>query len=193
MRIEWGEIDKKVERVMKGTGGITGTGCGEPIVGMRPDAPTDGKQTITNYCFDLIPAESLFRVAQRMQHGKEKGYARDGWRSISVEQQLNHAIGHIYAYLLGNTEDDHLAGAACRVLFAIAVGSAPPPPTPSPTCRYVCDCMGGRGGCTMVEDNCSSFHNRRMMELQEEERRRVNKRTLGEDVNKEVGHGPDRT
>lgn len=34
---------------------------------------------------------------------------------------MNHLLMHVYAYLGGDTQDDHLSHALCRAMFALAV------------------------------------------------------------------------
>lgn len=43
------------------------------------------------------------------------------WRTKSSSDHALVALGHIVSHLRGRRDEDHLAHAACRVLFAIAV------------------------------------------------------------------------
>lgn len=79
-----------------------------------------GKQSKLEYRFDLIDAKALFAVARVMHEGAQK-YEKDNWRKIDVNDHLNHAISHIYAYLAGDEQDDHLEHAATRLLMALGV------------------------------------------------------------------------
>lgn len=79
-----------------------------------------GKQSRLDYRFDLIDAKALFELARVMHEGAQK-YERDNWRKIDTESHLNHAISHIYAYLAGDKQDDHLSHALCRCHMALAV------------------------------------------------------------------------
>jgi hypothetical protein len=58
-------------------------------------------------------------LAEVTQYGAER-YARDNWRLIEEESHINHALIHIFAYQAGNTQDDHLEHAFCRLMFALA-------------------------------------------------------------------------
>lgn len=93
------------------------------IPGVGPDAPTHtdpitgAKQSHSPYRLDLIPALSLFDVAAVLSAGAEK-YGVDNWRGIPVNEHINHALVHIYAYLSGDTQDNHLGHAACRMMMA---------------------------------------------------------------------------
>lgn len=93
---------------------------------VSPDAPTatneaGGKQSHIPVRFDLIDAKAMFAMAAVLHEGAEK-YGENNWRLISVEDHLNHMIMHAYAYLAGDTTDDHLSHALCRATFALAVG-----------------------------------------------------------------------
>jgi hypothetical protein len=56
-------------------------------------------------------------VAQVLHLGAVK-YGENNWRGIPVSDHLNHALIHIYAYLSGDTQDNHLGHAACRMMMA---------------------------------------------------------------------------
>jgi len=67
-----------------------------------------GKQSKLEYRFDLIDPKSLFALANVLHTGEQE-YGKDNWRNIDTESHLNHAISHIYAYLAGDKQDDHLS------------------------------------------------------------------------------------
>jgi hypothetical protein len=95
------------------------------IKGIDQDAPTvanerGGKQSHLPYRFDLLEPQALFRVAEILASGADK-YGEWNWLELSVEEILNHAIAHIYAYLAGDHQDDHLGHAACRLHMALAI------------------------------------------------------------------------
>lgn len=77
-----------------------------------------GSQSKTLCRFDLLPAEALFEVAFVLALGAEK-YGEDNWKLIPVKEHINHALQHLYAYLAKDETENHLANAACRVLFAL--------------------------------------------------------------------------
>lgn len=95
------------------------------IEGVGPDAPTvtnqnGGKQSSSPYRMDLLPPKALLEIAKVLKHGADK-YGADNWRQIVVADHLNHALVHIHAFLAGDSQDDHLEHAACRMLFALEV------------------------------------------------------------------------
>lgn len=95
------------------------------IEGVGPDAPMvtndqGGKQSQTLYRFDLVDPVAMFEMCRVLQKGAEK-YGEDNWRQIPVRDHLNHLLIHVYAYLAGDTQDDHLSHALCRAMFAVAL------------------------------------------------------------------------
>lgn len=95
------------------------------IDGVGPDAPTivtdqGGKHSDSPYAFHLMDAKAMFAIAKVLKDGAEK-YGEDNWRQISVPENLNHALQHIYAWLAGDTQDEHLTHAACRIIFSLAI------------------------------------------------------------------------
>lgn len=93
------------------------------VAGVGKDAPTTvnaagGKQSDSPYRCDLLPAQAVLAVAAVLKHGADK-YGPNNWRAIPIGDNLNHALTHVLAYLAGDTQDDHLEHAACRILFAL--------------------------------------------------------------------------
>ena len=93
------------------------------IKGLGPDAPIatnerGGQQSASPYDFHLIDARAMFRLAGVLAYGATR-YQRDNWRLIDTEDHINHALQHIYAWLAGDEQDDHLGHAFCRLMMAI--------------------------------------------------------------------------
>lgn len=78
-----------------------------------------GKQSQIGSRLSLLPPEALLRVGAILTTGAAK-YGDDNWRLIPKRDHLDHALMHIVAYLRGDTTEDHLGNAACRLLFAIS-------------------------------------------------------------------------
>lgn len=98
------------------------------IDGVGPDAETvvneaGGKQSHTPYRFDLIDPISMFELAKILASGAEK-YGDWNWLMLDVQSNLNHALQHIFAYLAGDAQDDHLGHALCRLMFAVRLDHA---------------------------------------------------------------------
>lgn len=63
--------------------------------------------------------EIIVKIAEVLQEGAEK-YEPNNWRLIPQEEHLNHALIHYMAYLLGDTQDNHLTHCMCRLMMAYA-------------------------------------------------------------------------
>lgn len=63
--------------------------------------------------------DPLIEIAKVLQYGAER-YEPNNWRLIPQEEHLNHALIHYYAYLKGDTQDNHLSHCACRIMMAYA-------------------------------------------------------------------------
>ena len=77
----------------------------EIIKGCSPDAPIienekGGRQSKTEYGFNLIDTDAILSLAQVLQYGASR-YARDNWRKIPSEEHFNHMMIHYYAWLKG--------------------------------------------------------------------------------------------
>lgn len=93
------------------------------IEGVGPDTPTvtneaGAKQSRLAYRADLLPPLAILAVA-RVLHGGAEKYGPDNWRGIATADHINHAIVHMFAFLAGDAQDEHLAHAVCRLLFAL--------------------------------------------------------------------------
>lgn len=98
---------------------IQGVGKNEPTVVNEKG----GKQSKVHYRFDLVDPLAMFEMCRVLREGAEK-YGEWNWRNIPVHDHLNHLLIHVYAYLAGDTQDDHLSHALCRAMFALAVDLA---------------------------------------------------------------------
>ena len=99
------------------------------IFGVEPDAPVvtnenGGKQSSTPYGFHLLPTSALFDAARVCKEGADKygeTLTKRNYTKIPVDDHLNHALQHIYAFLAGDKQDDHLGHAIVRLMFAYDV------------------------------------------------------------------------
>lgn len=93
--------------------------------GLAPDAPITenehgGKQSVVEGRFDLIPPVAAFELAKVMEHGAEK-YAPRNWMKIPVDSHLNHLLMHVFAYLAGDRQEEHLTHALARASMAVEI------------------------------------------------------------------------
>ena len=79
-----------------------------------------GKIAKIPYRFDLIPPLAMIAMAKVMHEGI-RNHEKDGWKKIPIEKHLNNAIAHITFYMAGDTQDDHLEHALCRLAFIINI------------------------------------------------------------------------
>lgn len=96
------------------------------LLGIQPDTPVitndnGGKQSDSPCDFTLIPPVAMFAAARVCKHGAEK-YGEKledrNYLKIPWNEHLSHCLAHIYAYLDGDTSDEHLAHALVRMMFA---------------------------------------------------------------------------
>lgn len=67
-------------------------------------------------CEELV---QVMKIAKVLQYGASR-YKANNWRLIPQEEHINHALIHITAYLAGDTQDDHIGHALCRLMMAYA-------------------------------------------------------------------------
>lgn len=92
------------------------------IEGVGPDTPTvtnerGASQSAIPYAFATMPHRALLSLGQLQAQGDAK-YGPFNWINISVDDHINHAITHLFAYLAGDRSDQHLQHAAWRALAA---------------------------------------------------------------------------
>lgn len=63
--------------------------------------------------------QQITRIAKVLQEGAAK-YAPNNWRLIPREEHINHALIHIIAHLMGDTQDEHINHALARLMMAQA-------------------------------------------------------------------------
>lgn len=79
-----------------------------------------GKQHKRPYRMQAIPPKAIMEVGKVRYIGfTELGYDDLNYKLIPLEDHIGRALTHLYAYLAGDTSNDHLSHAACRVLFAL--------------------------------------------------------------------------
>ncbi len=68
--------------------------------------------------------EALIRIAKVLQEGASR-YAPNNWRLIPQEEHINHALIHLLAAEMGDTQDNHIDHALCRLMMAYATQCSP--------------------------------------------------------------------
>lgn len=110
---EWFNINKVQDPVIHGISEFMKTGNRSLLLDVAYDLQCLISGKGCNGC------EALVTIAKVLQLGAEK-YSPNNWRLISQEDNINHALIHYIAYLLGDTQDDHLEHCICRVMMAYA-------------------------------------------------------------------------
>ena len=69
--------------------------------------------------FDLLPPFAMKRLARHFENGAVKYAARNWEQGIPVSAFIDSGLRHVFAYLGGMRDEDHLAAAAWNVMCAI--------------------------------------------------------------------------
>jgi hypothetical protein len=69
--------------------------------------------------FDLLPPKAIIRLAKHFENGAAKYGDRNWERGIPVSRYLDSALRHLFKYLDGYKEEDHLAAALWNISCAL--------------------------------------------------------------------------
>lgn len=75
-------------------------------------------------CLEADPVKQITRIAKVLQYGADR-YEPNNWRLIPQEEHINHTLIHIIAHLAGDTQDDHIDHALCRLMMAYSTKTSP--------------------------------------------------------------------
>jgi len=82
---------------------------------MRSGVDFELTVAMDSLCDDEL--EQVTRIAKVLQYGADR-YEPNNWRLIPEEEHINHALIHIIAHLMGDTQDEHIDHALCRLMMA---------------------------------------------------------------------------
>lgn len=77
-------------------------------------------QSYIDVRFDLIDPLCLINLAQILNQGAIK-YGDNNWKLLDKDSIYNHIMLHLNAYKMGDTSDDHLGHAFCRVMMLLSL------------------------------------------------------------------------
>lgn len=95
------------------------------VEGVGPDCPVTetaggGKQSDSPYMCEALPPLAMLAIARVRKHGVKK-YGFSNHESVPPEKFLGHALGHLFAYMAGDQQEDHLAHALCDLALMVEV------------------------------------------------------------------------
>ena len=70
-------------------------------------------------CLEGNAIKRVTAIAKVLKYGADR-YEPNNWRLIPQEDHINHALIHIIAGLMDDTQDDHIDHALCRLMMAFA-------------------------------------------------------------------------
>ena len=76
-----------------------------------------GRQSKIGECPRLLPPLAQLKKSEVLAKGFRDGL--NNWKLLTREENMDHAIRHIFLYLSGDISEPHLVNAACRLDFAI--------------------------------------------------------------------------
>lgn len=76
-----------------------------------------GKQSHVPHSPTCLPPRVLLDQSLILAKGKKK-YGKDNWKQIPPDDHLDHALVHIFGYMVGDIQDNHLGHAICRLMMA---------------------------------------------------------------------------
>lgn len=68
---------------------------------------------------DLLPHSALLRVSRHVERSLKDHEERDWERGLPMHCMLDSAMRHLFKYMDGMTDEDHLAAAATNLLMAM--------------------------------------------------------------------------
>lgn len=68
---------------------------------------------------DLLPAVAILRLSRHFENGIKKYGERNWEKGIPISSFIDSALRHLFQYVDGKTDEDHLCAAAWNVMCAM--------------------------------------------------------------------------
>lgn len=79
-----------------------------------------GKQHTSPYRMQALPPKAILEVGKVRREAHDiHGYEDENYKLIDKREHVGRALGHIFKWLDGATDNDHLAHGCCRLLMAL--------------------------------------------------------------------------
>ena len=75
------------------------------------------------YNFDLIDPGAMLAMAKVMWETAQTGRPNN-WRKVPIDVHLNHLMIHVYKFMRGDKDEDHLARVMCRSFMSWSVNNS---------------------------------------------------------------------